>query len=381
MIMKENKIGLYIHIPFCKSKCLYCDFNSACSKDHLIPGYFDALKHEILLYRESLAGADFATVFIGGGTPSYVDSKYIYETVHWVKQNFNLAEAAEVTMEANPGTLTVGKLETYAVSGINRISMGLQAWQEPLLKSLGRIHTSEDFVENYKQARKAGFKNINIDLIFGLPGQQLSDWEETLYRVMELNPEHISCYSLKIEEGTGFGQKLEEGKIEVIDDVLDREMYYLAQKKFGENGYKQYEISNFAKEGYVSEHNLIYWKGMEYIGLGAGAHSYYEGERFNNKPDIEEYIGFIERNVIPRENEEVIGQDEKMTEFMILGLRLIDGISIRQFNASFGEDIFHVFGEALGKLQKKELIKIEADRIKLSSLGLDMANQVFLEFI
>lgn len=378
---KTLKIGLYIHIPFCKAKCYYCDFNSFSCKDSYISEYFEALKREIMIYSSDLRDYEVKTIFIGGGTPSSVDSSYLYEVMNLLKHNLNIRYDAEISMESNPGTLSYEKLVQYNEMGINRLSIGLQAWQNNLLKELGRIHTNEEFVQNFRLARKAGFKNINVDLIFGLPGQTIIDWYETLRNTIDLKPEHVSCYSLKIEDGTVFGKRLETGEIAPADDELDREMYYMACELLDGAGLKHYEISNFAKPGCECKHNLVYWKAEGYVGLGAGAHSYFHGKRYNNIYAIEDYTKFISEQGVPSENIQLIEKDEAVSEFIILGLRLIEGISIKEFKLRFGQDILGIYGVQIKRLLDKQLIKADGDRIKLTSPGLDLANEVFVEFI
>jgi len=373
--------GLYIHIPFCKSKCLYCDFNSYAGREMLIEPYFNALMKEIEIYAGSLEGCLIKTVFIGGGTPSFVDASYISDLLNACRRNFNLQKDAEISIEANPGTLSRKKLELYMKAGINRLSIGLQAWQNKILKSIGRIHTIEEFLTNFRQARDEGFKNINIDLIFGLPGQTMTDWKETVDGVAGLNPEHVSCYSLKIEEGTPFGEMLERGEISQAEDELDREMYYYVKEKLTNKGMKHYEISNFAYPGFECKHNLIYWKAEEYIGIGAGSHSYINGERYNNVYDICSYIKEVKNDRIPLENIERIDMQDRLSEFVILGLRLTEGISTLEFREKFGCDISDVYGRQLTELTERGLIEQSGSNIMLTSKGLDLANQVFVEFV
>jgi oxygen-independent coproporphyrinogen-3 oxidase len=315
--ISNKKVGLYIHVPFCRSKCYYCDFNSFPHKDSLIPAYFDALEREIYEYAEKIQQN---TVFIGGGTPSYIDACFIKQVLKACNQNFNICSCAEITIEANPGTLCEKKLESYRESGINRISIGLQAWQEKLLKRLGRTHTLDDYIQNFRLARKEGFDNINTDLIFGIPGQTTEEWRETIENVSNMGVEHISCYSLKIEDGTIFGEMLSRGQLAPMEDEQDREMYYLTKEILGKAGYKHYEISNFAKPDYECKHNLIYWKPQPYVGIGAGAHSYLEGKRFNNIYNPEKYIECIKKGGISKENIEFIDRSEAISEYMILGL-------------------------------------------------------------
>lgn len=379
--IKNPGIGLYIHVPFCKFKCFYCDFNSYSNINHLIKPYFNALKKEIRLYSDRLKDFHIDTVFIGGGTPSYVEYQLICELMDECRQYLDMSMVSEISIETNPGTLSVNKLTAYGQSGINRLSIGLQAWQNSLLGNIGRIHTQEEFVENYTLARNVGFKNVNIDIIFGLPGQTLADWYETLTNVINLKPDHVSCYSLKVEENTVFGRKYDEGKLVLMDDDMDREMYYMAVDTLSEAGLKHYEISNFAKPGYECKHNLIYWHAQEYIGLGAGAHSYFKGIRFNNVNDVNEYISLIINKETALENEYVIDRKEAMSEYIILSLRLTEGLNISDFKTKYGEDIMRLFGENIDRLIKRQLIKLDNNKIKLSKKGLDLANQVFMEFI
>ena len=376
-----KKLGLYIHIPFCKAKCNYCDFNSYPGKEDLLEPYFHALETEIGLCAPEAGDSEFGTVFIGGGTPSLAAPVFIYRLMNACRRRFNISGNAEISMETNPGTLTFEKLTGYRACGVNRLSVGLQAWQDRLLTELGRIHTAQEFGENFELARKAGFRNINVDLIFGLPGQKINDWTETVSKVAGLNPEHISCYSLKIEEGTVFGDRLESGLLDEPDDELDRKMYWYAVNKLEKSGYRHYEISNFAKPGMECRHNLVYWTTGEYLGIGAGAHSYMNGVRFNNVYGVEEYISGMEKGEKPRENEQAIGRAEAMAEYMILGLRLVDGISGEDFRAKFAQTPDDVYGAALAQLERKQLLEREGDRIRLSAAGLDFGNTVFMEFL
>lgn len=376
-----KEIGLYIHIPFCRSKCRYCDFNSFPGNETLIPSYIDTLKKELDSYSALLGSHIIKTVFIGGGTPSLLDHHYIKEVMGRLRTICDLYPQAEITIEANPGTLDLQKLIAYRDTGINRISVGLQAWQDKLLKDLGRIHTKDQFLENLANIKKAGFENINIDLIFSLPGQTFDDWKETLDNVIKLKPQHLSCYSLKIEEDTVFGELLEKGELSEPDEELDRLMYRYACDRLTDSGYNHYEISNFSKPGFRCRHNLIYWKADEYIGLGAGAHSYFNGVRYNNKYGIAEYIKSGDSEGFSKENRQEISFAESMSEFMILGLRLLEGVSYNDFEARYGERMTDVFGKPINILESRKLIDVDQHGVKLTSLGLDLANQVFMEFI
>jgi oxygen-independent coproporphyrinogen-3 oxidase len=376
-----TKTGLYIHVPFCSSKCNYCDFNSYAGRLDVAENYFEALKKEIELYANTIRDNLIDTIFIGGGTPSCVNQKYISEVLNLCKLKFNISETCEISTESNPGTLDIEKLTAYRRSGINRISIGLQAYQSKLLKYLGRRHSTDDFITSVELAKKAGFININADVIFGIPGQTMEDWVETLKVLVELDITHISAYSLKIEEGTKFGDMLESGELTQVEDELDRNMYHYAIDFLKENGFMQYELSNFAKEGYQCKHNLTYWKCVDYLGLGAGAHSLLEGERFSNKYTIESYINSIEKGLKPVEESYKLEFSDRVSEYMFLGLRLNQGVNNSEFKKLFGQDMFNMYEESFKELQQKKLIEICGERVSLTPLGLDLANQVFMKFV
>ncbi|NLD49347.1 MAG: oxygen-independent coproporphyrinogen III oxidase [Clostridiaceae bacterium] len=377
----NKELGLYIHIPFCKSKCYYCDFNSFACRDDFVPAYFNALKSEITLYADVLRDYRIKTVFFGGGTPSLVDAQYINKVMLMLSKCYTIDGNAEITIEANPGTLSYDKLAAYRSMGINRLSMGLQAAQERLLKILGRIHSLEEFYNNYNQAKKAGFDNINVDLIFGIPGQDFMEWSDTIDYVCDLKPSHVSCYSLKIEEGTAFGKMLESGELIEMNDADDRLMYRHALESMHNKGYGHYELSNFAYKGLECRHNLIYWNNDEYIGMGAGAHSFINNERFNNFCGLKEYVESLSKGTFARENVILVTEKDRMAEFMFLGLRLTKGININEFDARFGKSIFSVFEKEINKVIKRGLAEFDSNHLKLTVLGLDLANQVFMEFV
>ena len=511
MSNRNESIGIYIHIPFCKSKCYYCDFNSYAGRDYLAGSYFDALYKEILIRSRSLENRRVSSIFIGGGTPSLTEPQYITGLIEICGKCFHVDNDAEISMESNPGTLSYDRLKAYRDAGVNRLSIGLQTWQDQLLESIGRIHSRKQFVDNVEDAVKCGFENINADLIFGLPGQTLEDWTETLEAVTGLGAiKHLSCYSLKIEEGTVFGDRLDAGLLEPIDEELDRRMYHLAVDVLADKGYRWYEISNFAVPGYECRHNLLYWKAREYVGFGAGAHSHLDAVRFSNVAGIEEYIeavgsifvrqgcegtgneflmeencsesnhdnagakaSYSESNhdnvaakasysesdhdnvaakasysksdhdytgegsysisdhndtvakasakasasvsgkvfaeesatvsakasVKPSvsdgmaglyENIELIDREGAMSEYMILGLRLTEGVSSKEFEERFGEKPEDIYGDELKKLTARGLLTAEPGgkcrcdsdtRYKLTRLGFDLANAVFVEFI
>lgn len=387
-----REIGIYVHIPFCKQKCYYCDFKSYANKEELIEKYIKWLKYEIkevgegnkLDYENDLDElVTVKTIYIGGGTPSYLDSKYIKEIVEEIRENFKLADKVEITIEVNPGTVNKTKLLDYINSGINRISIGLQSTDNELLKRIGRIHKYEDFLQTYNMAREVGFKNINVDLMLALPGQTIAKLEKGLKQVIDLQPEHISLYSLIIEDGTKIEKMLKNNEITLPDENIERKMYWETKKVLEEAGYIHYEISNFAKEGYKSEHNWNCWSQKEYMGFGVAAHSYTNDVRFSNIDSIEEYIenyeqGNVTDNFVFHEKQT---QSSKMKEYMMLGLRKIEGISIQEFKNKFVGNPLYIYRKELQKLVEEELIEIELDKIKLTKKGLDFANIVWEEFI
>lgn len=366
-----REIGLYIHIPFCKQKCYYCDFISYPNKDNCIEEYIDTVIKEYRNYKAE--EYIIKTIYIGGGTPSYIDSKYIIKLL----QEIDLHNAQEITIEVNPGTVTRDKLTNYKNAGINRLSIGLQSTQDELLKKIGRIHTYNDFLETYNIAREIGFKNINIDLMLALPEQTISDIEESLQNIIELNPEHISIYSLIIEERTKLYDMVNTKKCILPNEDIERKMYWKTKQLLEKNEYKHYEISNFAKKGYYSKHNTDCWKQKEYIGLGAGAHSYMDNRRYSNLENIEEYI----KSYNDKEVHEIQDKICKEKEYMILGLRKLEGINISNFKNKFGENPIYLFRNELNKLVTLELIEIDLDKIRLTNKGLDLANIVWEEFI
>ena len=375
--MKE--LGLYIHIPFCKKKCDYCDFISYSGKESCIKEYVEAIKNEIKFELNNIlkSNSDYkvTTIYIGGGTPSYIESDYIVDIMNTIKEFISL-ENIEITIEVNPGTVTIKKLEDYKNAGINRLSIGLQETNNDLLKSIGRIHTYEEFLNTYKTAKKAGFENINVDLMIGLPNQSIENIKNSLEKIIALNPEHISVYSLILEEGTRLYDKYENGEIELPDEELERNMYWYVKNTLENASYTHYEISNFAKRGYESKHNLNCWEQKEYLGFGVAAHSYMNGKRYSNDPKGSDPFGSFEKTI-----HEVQTEDDMRKEYMMLGLRKIEGVSIQKFKNKFGENPIFLFKNELSKLVQEDLIKIEGDNIKLTNNGLDLANQVWEKFV
>ncbi len=374
-------LGLYIHIPFCIKKCYYCDFNSYSNMMELQEGYVDSLIKEIDLYKKQFGEIMIKTIFIGGGTPTCLDEGNLQKLLDACIKKFYVSGKCEITIESNPGTLSENKLKALKNTGINRLSIGLQSWHDEQLIRLGRIHTREEFLKNYSNARKLGFDNINIDLMFSLPEQTLTTWQETLLNIIKLQPEHISCYSLKIEENTKFYREYHHGNLIIPDEDTDREMYHGAVEMMQENQYQHYEISNFAKKGFVCRHNLIYWKGGEYIGLGAGAHSYLNGERYSSIYNPKEYMKQIQDGLLPKVEKVTLDEKDRMAEFMFLGLRLIEGVNSKEFYHIFNTDIQSIFGNQINKFIKMGLMEQQNEQYKLTPRGLDISNQIFMEFI
>ncbi|MCX0399414.1 radical SAM family heme chaperone HemW [Clostridium perfringens] len=375
-----DKISLYIHIPFCAQKCLYCDFPSFARKDHLRKAYIEALNKEIISLREKHNNLEINTIFIGGGTPSVLEPDELECLLKEVAK-LNMAKDIEYSMECNPGNLTEEKLEVMKKYGVNRISMGLQAKQDNLLKGLGRIHNYKTFKENFLLAKKVGFNNINVDLMFGLPNQRLNEWEETLREIISLEPAHISAYSLIIEEGTAFYNLYENDKLKLPTEEEERKMYHLAKKILEENGFNQYEISNYAKEGKECRHNLAYWNMDNWIGVGSAAASYINGKRIKNISSVEKYINSI--NEKREAVEEIINnsKNDNMEEFMFMGLRKINGIDENEFKKRFSMNINDVYGEILNKYIDEGLLIRESGRIFLSEKGIEISNIIMADFL
>lgn len=380
MITDLTKSELYIHIPFCVKKCLYCDFLSFPADEKTKERYIEALCDELLYIGSERCDKPLRSVFIGGGTPSVLPAEHMVRVMNVVKERFTLEDDAEITIECNPGTLDEEKLTAYRACGINRLSIGLQSSHESELKSLGRIHNYEDFVRSIRMAEKAGFDNINVDLMSGLPGQSESSFEETLRKVCTLSGsiKHISAYSLIIEEETPFGQMYEDGRLDLPDEDADREMYHMTSRILKEYGFERYEISNYARKGYECRHNMGYWTGVEYYAAGLDAASYYGHCRYTDTPDMEEYLKDPLAGPVLIEK---LDQQGLMSEYMILGLRLICGVSVSEFEKRFKTGIFDVYGREIDRFVSDGLLEHCEDRIKLSEKGLDLANFVMRAFI
>ena len=390
--MEEKEIGLYVHMPFCKQKCYYCDFVSYANKYNIVDRYIQCLKKEIIQYANenrimSKHGLEpkyvIKTIYIGGGTPSSIDELYIINILQKIKENFKIKNDAEITIEVNPGTVNKEKLETYRDIGINRLSIGLQAVQDEILKSIGRIHTFKDFENTYKYAREVGFNNINVDLMINLPNQTLDNVEESVKAILNLKPEHISVYSLILEENTKLYEMVKSKQVALEPEEVERQMYWYVKETLEKYKYIQYEISNFAKSGFQSQHNIDCWNQEEYIGVGIAASSFIENKRYSNISNLEEYMDNIEsgmqnKNLIL---DEVLDFESKMNEFMMLGLRTIQGVDIKKFEQKFKINPIIKYCKILEKLNHEGLIEIDANNIKLSNKGIDLANVVWEEFV
>ena len=377
---------LYIHIPFCVRKCAYCDFLSAPADQDTIAHYMDALKKQLVRQAASFQDRKIDTVFIGGGTPTVLLTEQLAELLETVQINYALAKDIEITVEANPGTITAGKARALAGGGGHRVSLGLQSASEQELRLLGRIHTYDDFLRSYGLVREAGIRNVNVDLMSALPGQTIASYEKTLHQVLSLHPEHISAYSLIIEEGTPFyeqyreDEKLRDAGEEprlLPSEECERAMYELTGALLSDYGYERYEISNYAKKGHECRHNIGYWTGEEYLGVGLGASSYIEGTRFCNTSDLRAYL---EEDFTPREVQK-LSKNDRMAEFFYLGLRMTAGVSKAEFVRRFGLGAEAVYGEVLKDLAAQQLLEDTGTYYRLTPFGRDVSNQVLYRFL
>lgn len=371
---------LYLHMPFCVRKCAYCDFLSFPSGAETQRMYAKRLMEDIDVMGKRYGEIPVETIFIGGGTPSVPDSGLIVEIMEHVRHAFHVADGVEISMEANPGTVTREKLTDYRKAGINRLSFGLQSANDRELKLLGRIHTWAEFLESFTLARECGFANLNIDLMSALPGQTCESWKETLSWVTDLDPEHISAYSLIIEEGTPFGERYgsEEGRKLLPDEDSEREMYHETKRFLKDCGYARYEISNYAKPGRECRHNIGYWTGVPYLGLGLGASSYLDGCRFTVNPDMKQYL---------EEKPGMFADIEKLTkkdmeeEFFYVGLRMTAGVSLSEFERRFGISAKEVYPGLMETFVKEKAARFEGDRFVLTDYGLDVSNYIMAQFL
>ena len=377
--MKNNRripLELYVHIPFCVRKCQYCDFLSGPSDEETKDRYIEALLKEIRA-AEHTEDYEIVSVFIGGGTPSALKAEAIASIMRTLQEQFFFCEDAEVTIEANPGTVDLEKLTIYRNVGINRLSLGLQSTDAEELKLLGRIHSYEEFLKSYEWARKAGFSNINIDLMFAIPGQTGEAWRQHLYQVAELNPEHISAYSLIIEEGTPFAEQ----NLDLPDEDTEYQMYEDTAEILERYGYRQYEISNYAKQGYMCRHNAGYWQRLEYLGFGLGASSLYGGMRFSNTHQMQEYLKESRNPDQIRKDVTVLSRNEQIEEFMFLGLRMTEGISEKKFEENFDVRLMDVYGDILQKYEETGFVEHIETKWRLTRKGIHVSNHILADFL
>lgn len=382
--MSKKELQLYIHIPFCIRKCAYCDFLSFPAPEEVRKEYVRVLISQIRQSPEK--GRPVTTVFLGGGTPSVLESAELAGIMEAVRESFCLKPGAEITMEANPGTLDREKLKAYRRAGVNRLSIGLQSTEDRELKLLGRIHSFDQFLENYESARQAGFDNLNIDLMSALPGQTRESWRKTLRQVLELEPEHISAYSLIVEEGTPFYEKYGEevnrreqgGKCMLLpSEEEERQMYEDTERILGKAGYGRYEISNYARPGYECRHNIGYWRRADYLGLGLGASSLIGRERFQVTGDIKAYL----KGDFTKKERILLSKQEEMEEFMFLGLRLREGILRDAFEEEFGVSYQQIYGKVTGALKEEGLLEVKENWVRLTRRGIDVSNYVLAQFL
>lgn len=392
--MKMKDLSLYVHIPFCVRKCAYCDFLSVTADEETKEAYIQALLLELESYREtSFSERPVQTVYIGGGTPSILSAPQTEQIVNKIRDVFYLTPECEMTMEMNPGTVTKEKSKCYFKSGIHRVSIGLQSPDDILLKRLGRIHTYEDFLRTYENVRNAGITNVNVDLMSALPGQSVEQYCHGLRQIMELEPEHISAYSLIIEEGTPFFEKYNNAcdllpEEQLPDEVQDRQMYEKTKDILLQAGYERYEISNYAKAGFSCKHNLVYWQRGDYLGLGLGSSSMIENVRFKNECNLKKYIMAWKNGEGDKTlglDKEVLDSQAQMEEFMFLGLRMMRGVSEDEFRNIFGVSMQSIYGKQIEKMLKQDLLhrREEGEEVffALTEKGIDVSNYVLAEFL
>ncbi|MDD5014475.1 MAG: radical SAM family heme chaperone HemW [Atribacterota bacterium] len=376
------ELGLYLHFPFCISKCPYCDFNSyQLEKDNQISSYISALYREITTYSQKLKKSSISTIYLGGGTPTILSGVQIYNILEFCKDKFIIDKNAEITIEANPGTLDAEKIKLLIESGINRLSLGAQSFNNLFLEKLGRIHNTQDIIDSYYLAREMGFNNINLDIMFALPDQTTDDLKVTLKKAVSLKSDHLSLYNLTIHPETEYYKKYKKGQLKLPTEDEEFNMYHWAINFLEENGFEHYEIANFARPHKRSIHNLIYWQNQPYLGIGAGAYSFLKGYRYTNFKDPAKYIKEIMSDKLPIDQGEKITLRKRMIETIILGLRTKDGVSYKKFKTRFKVDMNNVFHKQINKLINLQLLLKDDCKIKLTKKGIFLANIVFREFV
>jgi len=374
-----KKLGIYVHIPFCKRKCNYCDFYSVKWSDEVENRYVNALIKEIKNCNDMKYIVD--TIFIGGGTPTIIKPENMGRIIEEINNSFIVDENSEISIEANPNTLTDGNLSIYKKIGINRLSIGVQSLNDEILRKIGRLHNSNEALEAIDRARAYGYENLNVDIMFNIPGQTILDIENTINKIIERNVKHISFYSLKLEQGTPMYVMEKNHKILMPEEDVEREMYYRGRNIMEENGIMQYEISNFAEKSYECKHNLKYWMQEEYIGLGPSSHSFLNKKRFSNPSDINLYCNGAEHNIFNKNIEEILDDAAEIFEYIMLSLRLTKGLNINEFKQKFSVDFNKTYQKRIDYLIKNNLLEYNNDYIKLTNRGMDISNLVFEEFM
>ena len=375
------KLGIYIHIPFCKQKCYYCDFPSYAGKEACQDSYLDALLFEIRNAGEVYQGRVVDTVFFGGGTPSVLSKEALPRIITALRESFILADDVEVSAEANPGTVDAEKLASWRRAGIGRISFGVQSFHDSLLRSIGRIHTAKEATDAIRLAREAGFDNINLDLIYGLPSQTVAMLADDVKQAVSLGIEHISVYGLIVEEDTVLEQMVDEGRVTLPSDEDEEAMYDYVTMHLENVGYHRYEISNYAKDGKVCRHNLKYWQYRDYLGLGSAAHSFVDGKRFANERSIDDYIRRMKEEGTARLADEEETIDELRGEYVFLALRTVEGVDTEDFKQTFGMDFFAQYGDILNRMMTEGLLMRDGRYVRLTKLGMKYGNRVFAQFV
>ena len=370
--------SLYVHMPFCKKKCNYCDFPSYAGKEAYIDAYLESLRGESGYVSSLYDRPEIGTLYIGGGTPTLLSKENIVTLFDIINKDFEVIPGCEATVEANPGTVTREKLAVLKGHGVNRISLGAQTFNNGLLKRLGRIHMEHEINDAFEMIKEAGIRNINLDLIFALPGENLKDWERSLDKAVRLGPEHISAYNLQVEEGTPLYADKVDGMLTLPEEGTELKMYRRAIDVLRDKGYEHYEISSFAKRGHECEHNIAYWTMKNYIGLGAGAHSFIDGVRTENSPELDRYLsGNIKEIKKDRKNT----KKESMQEFIFLGLRLMRGFNLNDFTRNYGISFREIYRKELSELVGDGLLTIDGKNVRLTEKGLPIANEVFKAFL
>lgn len=375
--------GVYIHIPFCHQICNYCDFNKVFFKNQPVDEYIEALGREMEMTVAGMPEAftNIETIFLGGGTPTALSAEQIEKLLSLITKHIPMSSVKEFSSEANPDELTIDKLQALYNGGVNRLSMGVQSFDQSLLKKIGRTHSNEHVYETIQNAKNVGFKNISIDLMYGLPGQTMEQWQETLEKALALNLPHYSAYSLIVEPKTIFYIQYAKGKLHLPTEDLEADMYGVLMDTMEAHGLRQYEISNFANEGYESTHNKIYWDNDKYAGFGAGAHGYLEGIRYSNVAPIKKYIETVMTGERPLLHEHEVTGDEKLEEQMFLGLRKSAGVTHEEFEKKFGQPMLSIYKEIIDQLREEQLIEIDSEGIRLTRKGRFIGNEVFQRFL